>query len=440
MSKLIAKLFRSCYIANSDAETGLNVTVACAEEQAVSRDLRAAIIIQAAARGRAVRMRLELDEFCDEPPRWRNQPTAVEELEDWTKDVIAVWAAEEETAALEKAVTEAMAAVDRAVAAARAPKIRLAAAIIQAAARGRMVRAWSAWNSSASVDGLEEAWEAALAWAEAKAQEREAATTKAISQTDTDESYDSDESEVGVSIQPLDRRAKSALFAGSESDNSDLEDLFVVAAPPPKPKLPAGAAASGPLAAMAGLMKVGEVVRAKVYSLDDAAAAAAMWRDDAQADAYECVAAAKAVKKFWANVDATNAAKSQAATIIQAAERGRVVRMVMVIVAEATNVLRLSKVVAVDWEGIAVARAVLAMGVAGETAVLRAVATKVVAVMECHAATIIQAAARGRAVRSWNTRFAEMLAGERRYLKRHGLLVCHWRWGLLPLNAFPLNA
>ncbi len=317
----------------------------------------------------------------------------------------------------------------------------------------------------------EDAWEATLAWAEAKAQEREAAATKALSQTDTDESYDSDESELGVSIQPLDRRAKSALFAGSESDNSDWEDLFVpttaarhpalqgklgnlnfmmpgaappsiakkryaawvadvmigvrtkaaaaraveekraartiqtaargravrawnpfvsaptvshidtddsydsddfalaVPAPPPKPKLPAGAAASGPLAAMAGLMRVGEVVRAKVYSLDDAAAAAAMWRDDVQADAYECVAAKKALEALdkWL----PSPRKYTAATIIQAAERGRVVRV---------GVAALAAV----WTEWTVERRAC-----GERAVTKA-------------ATIIQAAARGRAVRAWN--------------------------------------
>jgi len=39
----------------------------------------------------------------------------------------------------------------------------------------------------------EEAWAATLAWAEVKAQEREAAVVKAASQTNTDESYDSDD-------------------------------------------------------------------------------------------------------------------------------------------------------------------------------------------------------------------------------------------------------
>lgn len=58
----------------------------------------------------------------------------------------------------------------------------------------------------------EEVWKATLVWAEAKAQEREAAA-KAASQTDTDESYDSDDSEVGVSIQPV---RKSALFGDND--------------------------------------------------------------------------------------------------------------------------------------------------------------------------------------------------------------------------------
>lgn len=72
----------------------------------------------------------------------------------------------------------------------------------------------------------EEAWEAALIWAEVKAQERESATAKAASQTDTDESYDSDDSEVGVYINPTDKRPKSALFAGSNTETDDDEDEY----------------------------------------------------------------------------------------------------------------------------------------------------------------------------------------------------------------------
>jgi hypothetical protein len=209
----------------------------------------------------------------------------------------------------------------------------------------------------------EEAWEATLAWAEAKAQQREALATKEEYQTDTDESHDSD----------------------------DSNDLF-------------------------GPPRVGAETT-YVYNLDDAAAAAAMWRDDAQTEAYESVAAAKAVKKFWTNVDAANAAKSQAATIIQATERGRVVRMVVLIVADATEVLQLSKFVAEDWTGIAVARAVVAMGVMG---LMKTRAVGLVnAVVEWHAATIIQATARGRAVRiaAWDAAFDKVVA--ERAKRRH---------------------
>ena len=128
----------------------------------------------------------------------------------------------------------------------------------------------------------EEAWEATLAWAEAKAQEREAAALKAVSETTTDESYESDESEVDVSIQPVLKK--------------------------------------GSLAAMAGLMRRGTMFEEKkAWNISDAAAAAAMWRDDAQAAAEESVAVSKAIEKLaaWAT------ARVVAATIIQAAERGR---------------------------------------------------------------------------------------------------------------------
>jgi hypothetical protein len=68
----------------------------------------------------------------------------------------------------------------------------------------------------------EEAWALTVAWAEAKAQERE---TKEASYTDTDESYDSDDFEVGVSIQPVERRLKSVLFAGSDTyEDEDNDD------------------------------------------------------------------------------------------------------------------------------------------------------------------------------------------------------------------------
>jgi hypothetical protein len=160
----------------------------------------------------------------------------------------------------------------------------------------------------------EEAWEATLAWAEAKAQEREAAALKAVSETDTDESYDSDDSEVGVYIQPV---RKSALFAGDdEASGSEDDEEF-------------------PLAAMVGLMRRGTIIEEKkAWNISDAAAAAAMWRDDAQATAEESVAIAKAMGKLAALAEATARvaalaeadADRMAATIIQAAERGRALR------------------------------------------------------------------------------------------------------------------
>ena len=156
----------------------------------------------------------------------------------------------------------------------------------------------------------EEAWEATLAWAEAKAQEREAVALKVASETTTDESYESDESEVDVSIQPVLKKGIS-LF-GDDDDSSGDEE------------------ASGseddeefPLAAMAGLMRRGTMFEEKkAWNISDAAAAAAMWRDYAQADAEESVAVSKAMEKLAARATARVAA----ATIIQAAERGRAAR------------------------------------------------------------------------------------------------------------------
>ena len=168
----------------------------------------------------------------------------------------------------------------------------------------------------------EEVWAATLAWAEAKAQEREAVALKVASQTNTDESYDSDDSEVGVQAQPVLKKGISlfgddsiSLFGDdSNEDLSSDED------------------ASGseddeefPLAAMAGLMRRGTILEEKkARSLSDAAAAAAMWRDDAQADAYESVAVSKAIEALDKRFPSPR--KYKVATIIQAAERGRALR------------------------------------------------------------------------------------------------------------------
>ena len=262
-----------------------------------------------------------------------------------------------------------------------------------------------------STDG--DAWEAALVWAEAKAQEREAAATKALSQTDTDESYDSDDSELGVSIQPV--RLKSGLFAASDDeDDEDLAWLFG----------DARRAAKNRYAAWVADVMIG--VRTK-------AAAARAVEEKRAARTIQAAARGRAVRAWHPFVSAV-AVSHTAATIIQAAARGRLVRWRRHLWAWATKVLQLSKIVAVDWECIAVARAVVARGEPGlmntraselhcavgwglvkaivecHAATIIQVRCLVKAIVECHAATIIQAAARGRAVRAWNTRFTEMLA------------------------------
>jgi hypothetical protein len=252
----------------------------------------------------------------------------------------------------------------------------------------------------------EEAWEATLAWAEAKAQERETATIKELSQTDTDESYDSD----------------------------DSDDVF-----------------GPPLVAMAGLMRVGEVVRANVYSIDDAAAAAAMWRDDAQADAYECVAAKKALEaldKWFPSA----ARKYTAATIIQAAARGRAVRAwntfisapavfnndnngsVFVTREVMSHLLwtlrlfgnRISAATVAVTATTALAKARQYKKIIDNEAIVSATRS---AVVEWVAATIIQAAERGRAVRAWNAIITHGLSLElphiyrTQYLKRRNMEI-----------------
>jgi hypothetical protein len=211
----------------------------------------------------------------------------------------------------------------------------------------------------------EEAWAATLAWAEAKAQEREAIAFKAASQTDTEESYDSDESD-------------------------DFADM-----------------ASSPLFAMAGLMRVGAVTT-YVYNLDDAAAAAAMWRDDAQADAYEYIAAKKALEALDKRFPSV-AQKYTAATIIQAAARGMCCRVW----------LRGTRRLFIERRRLFLETRILLLDLHD------------VEVNIYLAATIIQATARGRAVRVWKAQFIDKLAIElvqiyrMRYLKRDS---ADWSW------------
>ena len=159
----------------------------------------------------------------------------------------------------------------------------------------------------------EEVWAATLAWAEAKAQEREAVALKVASQTNTDESYDSDDSEFGVSIQPVLKKGISLFGDDSDEDLSSNEDAseseddeeFPLAVPP--------RAGGGTI-----------LEEKKMWSLSDAAAAAAMWRDDAVADAYESVAVSKAIEALDKQFPSPR--KYKVATIIQATERGRALR------------------------------------------------------------------------------------------------------------------
>ena len=160
----------------------------------------------------------------------------------------------------------------------------------------------------------EEVWAATLAWAEAKAQEREAEAVKACSHTETDESYVSDDYEVGVQTQPVGKIG--ILLFGDDAEDEDLigdED------------------ASGseddeeeynpPLAAMAGLMRRGTILEEKkAWNISDAAATAAMWRDDAQAATEEAVAVSKAIEALDKRFSSPK--KYTAAIIIQAAARG----------------------------------------------------------------------------------------------------------------------
>jgi hypothetical protein len=316
----------------------------------------------------------------------------------------------------------------------------------------------------------EEAWALTVAWAEAKAQERETAATKELSQTDTDESYDSDDSDddyeaihsaIAMIMQfeeekrieekkkisrekeksLLKRMLESQSLSGDDTDESYDSDDFTDAALPAPPFV----------CRLAGLMRVGEVVRANVYSLDDAAAAAAMWRDDAQADAYECVAAKKALEaldKWFPSA----ARKYTAATIIQAAARGRAVRAWNTFISAPVvsnndnngSALVTREVVShLLWTlrlfGNRISAATVA--VTAITALAKARQYKKIidneamvtaargAVVEWVAATIIQAAERGRAVRAWNAIITHRLSLElphiyrTQYLKRRNMEI-----------------
>ena len=284
----------------------------------------------------------------------------------------------------------------------------------------------------------EEAWEATLAWAEAKAQERETAALKAVSETDTDESYDCDEDDFGnfdgnvyegewnaaeqreghgKYVWPsgavyegewkADKMEGFGKYVWTNSDvyegewkaghregrgteltdggvyegewktgyregcgiywfangdvyegefkadkregrgilrsvNGDVYDgewkggkkegrgkyVFTDDEDSSGDEDASGSEDDEefPLAAMAGLMRQGTMFEEKkAWNISDAAAAAAMWRDDAQAAAYESVAVSKAIEALDKQFPSPR--KYKAATIIQAAARGRAVRV-----------------------------------------------------------------------------------------------------------------
>jgi hypothetical protein len=156
----------------------------------------------------------------------------------------------------------------------------------------------------------EEAWAVTVAWAEAKAKERE---TKEESQTNTDESYDSDDSEFGVPTHPV---KKSALFAGS--DNEDTEKLV-------RSIIAQWVTISKKWHAVTIIQAVerGRLVRSGAYKFFIATHYAynEPWRRQSWwVTTYTLSRTAAAMATLW-NVE------KRAATLIQAAERGRALRL-----------------------------------------------------------------------------------------------------------------
>jgi hypothetical protein len=165
----------------------------------------------------------------------------------------------------------------------------------------------------------EEAWAVTVAWAEAKAKEREAKDheAKEETQTDTDESYDSDDSEFGVSTYPV---KKSTLFAHEDEDTVEQLVRSIVAQ---------WVRTSKKWYAASTIQAVvrGRLVRSgaqeffettdyyNAYYMRKAAEARQCW----WVTTYTLSRTATAMATLW-NVE------KRAATIIQAAERGRAVR------------------------------------------------------------------------------------------------------------------
>jgi hypothetical protein len=162
----------------------------------------------------------------------------------------------------------------------------------------------------------EEAWAVTVAWAEAKAKERE---TKEESMTDTNESYDSDDSEFGVPTHPV---KKSALFAGSDNEDTVKQQVKSIIAQ--------WVITSKKWYAARTIQAVvrGRLVRSGAHELFNFTDFYNAYYTRKAAEARQCwwvttytlSRTAAAMTTLW-NVE------KRAATLIQAAERGRVVRL-----------------------------------------------------------------------------------------------------------------
>jgi hypothetical protein len=157
----------------------------------------------------------------------------------------------------------------------------------------------------------EEAWAVTVAWAEAKAKEHE---TKEESKTDTNESYDSDDSEFGVPTHPV---KKSALFVGSDNEDTVKQQVKSIIAQ--------WVTTSKKWHAASTIQAVvrGRLVRSGAYKFFIATHYAynEPWKRELWwVTTYTLTRATLAMTTLW-NVE------KRAATIIQAAERGRVVRL-----------------------------------------------------------------------------------------------------------------
>jgi hypothetical protein len=166
----------------------------------------------------------------------------------------------------------------------------------------------------------EEAWAVAIAWAEAKAKEREAKEREAKeeTQTDTDESYDSDDSEFGVPTYPV---KKSGLFANEDEDTVEQLVRSIIAR---------WVTTSKKWYAASTIQAVvrGRLVRSGAHEFFNTSdfynayykRKATEVRQCWWVTTYTLSRTAAAMATLW-NVE------KRAATIIQAAERGRAVRL-----------------------------------------------------------------------------------------------------------------